>query len=630
MPAFDASGFDAAAFDAGIAAPAVPVAAGAVAMGLAISVYKTATPAPAGLAVSIVSPLVFDSSAGHIKWSPSVAIGGVDVSARLTGRISVSAGEDSARIASLELVPPSVIALQGYEGAAITIDVTLFRTGITATHRLFTGVVERQAFDPAARVASLSCRDGYQERPPACSSAADVEALFSGQAYPAPGILAWNAATPDPQAYFSGLLETFPGSVAIDGNGLWHATPWAIGSPDASFGAGDIFAESVTLKTAARADLPRDIHAALVVRGARLHSAEVSLAWTATAYAKYITDGVPVLPKSTVQAALDGIDSWFVKGAPTITEPIPGTYGPIAGAFYVVSPEMARMTCQSLSATVYRRWYQQVEYELGITIPMGGASSRDDSIRAALVSTFDSSAWEQAPSAESGAAIYSANAPTPVVTPTGYEGLPTPWPPVNGAIDHLPDLLPADLTAAAEHVVARAVRRAASGRRQRQVGFARPIDPRWEIGAVLAISADGIAATGQVVELTHELDVDSGLAESTFTLAVPEGAGSSTGFSVTASLPTPSVMHALANPALGNHFGFSTFTLPNPPEDSLQGFLCNVVPTGITYSASAPAYEPQFRVVMPEIDAVYRDPLTIAQPMTATVNLAAGSLAITF
>ena len=627
MPAFDTGAFDTLAFDAG--AP-LPINIGAAALGLSVSIYQTGTPAPAGLAVSIVSPLVFDSSAGYVRWAPSVAISGVDVSARLTGRISISAGEDSARIASLDLVPPSVIALQGYEGASITIDVTLFRTGITATYRLFTGTVERQAFAPASRVASLSCRDGYQERPLACTSAADVEALFAGMAYPAPGILPWNAAVPDPAAYFSGLLETFPGAVAIDGNGLWHATPWAISTPAASFTAGEIFDESITLKTAARADLPSDIHAALVVRGARLHAAEVALTWTEPNFSNYILDGIPALPKSTLQSALSGIREWVAKGAPVITSPTPGTYGPIGGAYHIVTEEGARVLAHSFSGTYYRRWYQQIEYEYTVTIPMGGTSNRDDSIRASLVSTFDAGAWESAPSAESGTSLYSANAPTPAVPPTGYEGLPTPWPPVNGAVDHLPDLTAPELQAAAEHVVARAVRRAAAGRRKRQVGFARPLDPRWEIGAVMAISADGIAAAGQVAELTHDLDLDSGLAESSFTLAVPDGAGSSTGFTASVTAPTPSVAHVLPAPALGNHIGFSTATLPNPPDDSLQGFLCNVLPTGLHYDAAAPAYEPQFRVVMPEVPALHRDPLTLTQPMTASVSIAAGSLAITF
>jgi hypothetical protein len=38
-----------------------------------------------GLAISMVSALVFSSSAGTVRWAPTVVIGGVDVSARLAG-----------------------------------------------------------------------------------------------------------------------------------------------------------------------------------------------------------------------------------------------------------------------------------------------------------------------------------------------------------------------------------------------------------------------------------------------------------------------------------------------------------------------------------------------------------------
>jgi hypothetical protein len=120
-----------------------------------------------GLAISVVSPLVFSSGASAIRWSPVVVIGGVDVSARLTGAISVSAAEDSARVASFSVVPGSPAELWDFDGKTLTIDVALFKSTSTAVYRLFTGIIERCEFDPVSRVAQLACRDGWQERPPA-------------------------------------------------------------------------------------------------------------------------------------------------------------------------------------------------------------------------------------------------------------------------------------------------------------------------------------------------------------------------------------------------------------------------------------------------------------------------------
>lgn len=620
MPAFDSS-FDT-AFDSG----------GGSGGGGSGSLVATGT-ITAGLAISVVSPLVFSSSAGSIRWAPSVVVGGVDVSARLTGALRISAAEDAARVASFSLIPQSPSELAGYEGQSLTIDVTLFRAGQTATYRMFTGTVERSEFDPSTRIAALSCRDGWQERPAACASQAEVEALLGGLATTAPALLPWSDTEPDPAAYFSGLLDTLPGATAIDANGLWKVIPWAIGSPSASFPASEVFDGSVKVMTAARRDVPAAIKATLAVRTHRLHAAEVDLSWTALPNVNYVVDGLPTLPKSTVQAALDGISGWLIKGTPSIVEPLAMSYPVLVGGqtvYYIVTPEAARVTCKSFTATMYRRWYQQYEVAYSVTIDMGGASSRDDSITASIASTFDAGAWETAPSAESRSSLYQANAPTVSVPPTGYEGLPEPWPPTNGAIDHPGNVAPADLQAAAQQVVARALRRAAAGKRKRTVSFARPLDPRWELGAVLAINASGVAATGQVSEIEHELDIDSGAVSSAFTLAVPDAAGTTTGFTASVTAPATTVTHALTDPALGTHVGASYSTPPTPAEETLIGFLCNVVPTSGNYDAAAPVYEPQFRLILPEIPAPVRDPLTVEVPISATVSIAGGSLALTF
>ena len=587
--------------------------------------------ASAGLEISVVSPLVFSSASGSISWAPSVAVGAADVSARLAGSLKISAAEDAARVATLTLIPASAADLEGYEGQTVTIDVTLFRPGQTASFRLFTGSVERSEFALAERLVTLSCRDGWQERPAACASAAEVEALLGGLATVSGKLLPWSNAKPDPAAYFSGLLETIPGATAIDSGGVWQVVPWTIGAPAATFSAAEVFDGSVDIITAARADVPAAVRATLAVRGHRLHSAEVDVDWTAVDYSRYIIDGLPTLPRATVLGALNGIDGWEVRGDPVIVAPTPGSYGPIQGAYYVVSAEHAPSICQSFTATLYRRWYQEIEIVHAITIDLGGASSRDDSINAAVSSDFDASAWESAARATAVSEIYAANDPHPPTgTPTGYEGLPEPWPPTNGAVDHLGNISAPELQAAVSQVVARAMRRAAAGQRRRSVRFARPLDPRWEVGAVLAIDAGGVAATGQVSEIEHELDIDSGALASTFTLAVPAGNGAVTGYTATAGTPANTVTHALTAPDLGNWVGASYDTLPDPDEDAVQGFLCNVDPLSDNYDDEAPAYVTQFRIVMPDIAAPLRDPLTVESPITATVTIASGNLEIAF
>jgi hypothetical protein len=575
---------------------------------------------------------LFAGAGLHFRVQATVLIGAVDVSDRLTGEIVISGEEDAARTASLALVPTSAAALLAFDGQPITIDLTIWRGAMTTTIRRFTGKVERVEFNAGQRVASLSCRDAYQDTIKGLASAAAAQSLLGGKAE-AGGIVKWNDETPDPEGYYNSLLATLPGACAIDGGGTWRVVDWLIATPSASFGPGDVFSDSVTVSRPPRSEMPESIQATLNFRYYRLYNAEKAITWSAPDRARYVVDGLPTLPKSTVQSALSGLNGWLVKGTPTITEPLPGSYPVIVAGqtvYYQVSYEAAAVTCAALDATLYRRWYQQVQVGYSVLIPMGGLAGVDDAVAVNLASTFDASAWETTPTSQSSVGIYQANAPTQPVQPTGYEGLPLPFPAANAALDWHPDISPVDLNAAARHVVALALRKASAGRRKQTVSFTRPLDPRGDIGAVLAISAYGVSATGQVVSFEDRIGIESGDATSSYTLACPDGSGSVTGYSASITPPSNSVAVLLTMPALDTHVGASYDTPAVPVEDQLLGFLCNVLPTSSNYDASKPVYEPQFRLIMPEISHTLTDPLELSQVITATVSIAGSGLTVIF
>lgn len=590
--------------------------------------------------VSVVDPLVFDSASGSIGWYATVRIGVIDVSSRLVGALQISGGEAEARLASFSLIPNSVSELDAFDSAPVTIDLTLFRPGQTATYRRFTGRVETVDFQPAERLVSISCRDGYQERIKAIGSAAEAAALMGGLAVSDQKILPWNDSEPDPVGYFNTLLQTMRGSVAIDSSGLWRAIPWDIGSPAATFTSGDVLDNSVTLSRPNRADVPVSIVATLNHRFYRLHAAALNVQWTGVDRYDLVVDGLPTAPKSMIMAALNGASGWLIKGDVVMTEPPVGgslvQVGPHSVS-YLTSAQQAALTCQSFQAWMYRRWYQQVEVRYRVTINTGGASERDESITASIESTFDADAWETGPRAESSNGIYAANAPVVQQPKTGYEGLKGPWPQINQALDHYAHLTTADVEVSVDYVVALALRKAAAGARKQTIQFDRPLDPRWEIGSVLGVSAYGLSGTGQVVSFEDSLDHDTGEAISRLVLACPKGNAAQTTFSASIVPPVPSVQHSFTMYPLLNWFGSSTRTPPNPPEDQLVGFLFNVQPLSAatfpaysTYDAAAPVYNQQFRIVMPGIPANVRDPLVIDETITATINIAGNGVGVVF
>lgn len=583
--------------------------------------------------ISVVDAQVFDSAAGKLVWSVRVMIGTTDVSARLSGEIRIDAAEDAARVASLSVTPASVLELASYDSAAITIDVVLQSGTAVAAVRRFTGRVETVDFKPAARLATLACRDGYQERIRACSSAAEVAALCGGLAKVCPKIIKWDDLEPDPAGYFSGLLSSMAGATTIDASGVWRAIPWHIGTPAAAFAAHEIFDDSLVLEQPARKSVPAAVIATLTHRYPRLHVADISLNWPAPPRAKYLTHGIPLAPKSMILAAMSGADGWHVKGEPLFTEfpadVLPIIIGPQT-TYLVITDQAKQLTAEACSATLYRRWYQTVDMRYRVSIDMGGLADRDESIAVAIESTFDVGEWEKEGSAEQDIGLYTANPPYTHVPPAPYVGLRPPFPPSNGALDHHADITSDDLQSAAAHVVARALRLAVAGKRQRQVKFARPLDPRWEIGSVLSVNAYGVAATGQLVAWSDVMDIDSGVAVTEFSIACPAGSGTLTEATATVTPPTPGVTHSLPVPTLDTFIGASFDTPTDPADDMLQGYLANALPTAASYSATAPIFEQQFRVILPEIPADVRDPLVIDAPITASIAIANGAVGVSF
>lgn len=591
--------------------------------------------AQAELRVSVGNANVFDSSLGKIYWLATVVIGGLNVSAVLAGQMTIEADEDSARLARFSVVPGSDAELAGYDSAIVTIDITIFRGASTATIRRFTGLVNNVSFDPVARVATVTCLDGYQERQRACVSADQVHALFDGLATPCDKIVAWNDSKPSPATYFSALLATVPGATFIDASGIWRVARWNMEAPAASFGPNDVF-EDITVDQPSRADVPSAVIATLTHRFPRLHCAELALSWTAPGREEYVIKGIPTCTKSMVFQALNGASGWLVKGEIAMTQPIPGSYPVIVGGhtvYYNVSYESAAFTCQTAAATLYRRWYQEVEVSYRVTIQMGGLSDRDESIADAISTTFDAGAWESPASAAADLGVFSANAPAGLGDtdpPTGYEALSAPWPPANSAVDHTADVTEDVLNSAVRHVVAKALRLAAAGKRKRRVNFVRPADPRWEIGQPLAVSAYGVVGAGQLAGFVDLYDFDDGACTTSMVLACPDGSGSAIDFNASATPPVVDVAHAFLAPPLTNHIGADLETPDWMDPNQLAGFLCNTLPTASSYDDTAPAFETQFRLVMPEIPASVRDPLYLSAAIDASVSLPLGELSVSF
>ena len=561
------------------------------------------------------------------QWDLVLMIDGIDYSARLTGRVSIEAGEDEARTATLELVPTLAEQIDAFVGLALTIDVVIDGT----TTRRFIGKVATSEFNPDTRVIDITARDAYQDTINKCTTAAEVGVLLGGHETASAKLVAWSDDKPSPGQYFEALRDTALGSYFISSQGVWTYRAWTIGAATHTFTAAQVLDESVKLTESERAYLPKSIKAKLTARLPRLWSAECRLLWAGLDYV-LVGRGRGSWPSvQSIESALGGVSGWVIKGSPIYTHPNRAYVIPLEGggnaALAIAYPETYAI---AMDVTMYSRWSQQVDVVYSMTINIGGESDVDDSIAESISSDFDASSWESATPTEASANIFAWNAPAVVTPKTGYEALPQPWPPANGCQYHYPDIGVDGLAAAVRFVAAKAARTACSGRRRRGVQFECFAAPGVDIGAVVAMATSKVSARGQVTAFSDSFDFDSGDAISRFSLACPVGTTDATAVTVVVQQPsTTGLSIAVAAPALANHVGADTETPANPDPDALFGSFSNTG-AGITgYDDTAPGYVTQFRVCLPEVAAEFRDGTTVDIAPTVAWTISGGDLEVT-
>ncbi len=134
---------------------------------LRINVFEQYRPA-LPLAITVSDVLEAPQAGGDAYvWSARVTLGGVDVSARLTGEIQVDAEENAARVAHFSLAPGGVsISLASLARQPVIIEQVRFDAGgaRVGLYRLFTGVVDSPEYDADTRVLTLTCSDARQAK----------------------------------------------------------------------------------------------------------------------------------------------------------------------------------------------------------------------------------------------------------------------------------------------------------------------------------------------------------------------------------------------------------------------------------------------------------------------------------
>lgn len=467
-----------------------------------------------------------------LNWTVSLRLGGIDISARLVGEVSVDAEEGAARVANLTLLPPSgPFDVFAYTGATVELDVVL--SGIAT--RLFTGRVDVPSWEPASGLIRLECHDDLQNRV-AAMSRAEIDQMIAGRY----SVSIHGELTDERWRYAQSRLETRAASLDADCYGNPRVSDWLSAPVAATFGDGHVFDGTVELDLPPRASIRNEIEVRVQYRYTRLRDRRASVGWTAdpsySPSARYAGWQYPDL--TTVSSAVSGAGWQIVQ---QVALPAPATVSVSAGG-ETLFLDIPRDRIAGYTAHVAQRHAQTITETHTITVRAPTsiiANGRlPDALSGSVASGWDGTDWESdlsvAPEIAQGWMDWAPDVPrsgVPAVLPPGgflsgggFAG--GPYPRAAAAPDCAAT---SDRGMAAQRdtfenatlaLLDTAHVRILSSHRLARARFTVALQPTLDLPMAVMLDTARVAASGKLARVRHALDLSSGSATTELSIAL--------------------------------------------------------------------------------------------------------------
>ena len=559
-------------------------------------------------------------------WGLVVIVGGVDVSARLTGAGSIEWEEGSARIAEFRLLPGDAATDPSeWVGLVVTVDIACGpaqSAGVATSVRRFTGVVDVPQFDPVSRITTLRCTDDLQAVVGRLTQA-QITALLPDSLY------SWAISGTDPArfvfyslaeawTYAQERLATLPGHLDLDAARQPRYTPWAPKvAPDIAYGIDDINDGTLSAEISHRGQIKNMVRITFTHRFPRCKCRVVATSYAYPfSYADIMRQGYSIPTRAMVKQALTGT-GWELVAEPEWTPIIPGSTlvnlgsnsdGTTSQGYYVMAPQDAVSLTTGFAAALKKRYVQWVDAQSQVVVRLPGSvaalGEKADTLSGSVAVAFDASAWESRPTA-----LPLVSVPGQGEAWTDYAGSATDQ--ANAAIAL------AVLQAKASVIIT-------GSHRRNFVSAEVDFDVRLDLDKTVSVSTPRLSATGKVRSVSDTWNLETGKIATRFSLALAEVYGN--GVPPEPTLPVQSTPPVRPTGpftfGLDTHVGGSTTS--GALQDAWQGYFCNVTNTASSiHSASAPVYPVQFKATAPAIEAAARDNLTLITPVIVNVALTA-------
>ena len=538
-------------------------------------------------------------------WRAVIMLGGVDMSARLSGLVTVEMDEGSARIASFELMPFSgPIDPYDWIGAAVSIDYLTFNSqGAQQTnHRLFTGIVDEPLYDPVTKFTQFQCTDSLQEffEQKSVEQIGDVlggyysEVVFSE--------------TDDRWQYAQQRLSTQDANFDFDVFGTGRLTSWAAKAvPDMVFSPLNIVHQSLGLKLISRRDVINTVNIKFGYRFGRKWQREIGGGWNyPRPFYQYLSDQTTLPNRDMVLNALDS--GWDIKSIAFTKLPPSGQYTNAEGGqtTWNISEELRDYLVFGTSFTLAKKWLQDVTEDYSIQVTADASIAKHGVIKADEFYALDEEVDEEFEQVSEAATISSTSRTDSDIETGRSFGYTEPEAGgvSVGDVDTIVD--PADragLENAFKAAIAEARARILRTHRNNTVVVQDLLIPTADTDKTASVVTDGVTAKGKIKHVKHTLNTQTGEAFSTVELSLYQP--NITGQTDDAIVPpaqidtTPQVSAAGLN--LGTHIGGRTTVNYSP---DWLGYIGNW-----TSARTFPSewYPSEFRVDIPDIEDAARD-----------------------
>lgn len=452
-------------------------------------------------------------------WTVRVLLGGVDVTTQLTGPLRIECTEDGDNVATFALwLGDAPVDVPSYTGMSLSIDFVV--AGDPAiTSRRFTGALVQPAFDVVSRMLTCEATTRLVDTVEAMTLGAIemlVGGLWSDDVFePTPGRSRWD--------YAQERLSTRPASLNADREGnprmtLWHSTGvhWV-------FEPGSTLYESMDVSLAPLGEAVNRIELELDYRYSRYRQRNQNYTWYHpglegnTSIDGFINWKGNSSELPDIEMVVGAVDSagWFLVSATWGRLPGDITSGP-GSPWYNKNTDLLLWT--EFRAAV--RWTQRAveQYRLRLEIPAAVSAVGPVIKRDRVVLDTDTEAdrlWESA---------------NTVLDDEGQpEGQPITLPARRD---------PARLDRAMACALHRASTQLLAAQRSNTVGWQVPLAHALdvEVGHRVRLLDQGVAASGTVISAVDEIDIATGAAMLTLTMAVSHG----TAEAISTPLTTPS------------------------------------------------------------------------------------------